>query len=107
MLQVAMLNGCGANDQPTISNRIGHARVFFRAGKQGRGAHRGSGFAKRNFVRIDDSKPQKTEVAHGTRRRAEIERITRPYQNHAQTVEFSREGQEALFYDTCAMRKRP
>jgi hypothetical protein len=40
---------------------------------------------------------KESKVAHGASRRANIKRVARSHQNHAQTIEFIRSRQECLF----------
>ncbi len=99
MLQLPVTHRRGPNYQRAIRYRIGHAPVFFSACQQRGSAHGGARLAKSHIIRIDHAQMEKAKVAHGTGRRAYIERVARRHQHHAQMLEFSPGRQEGLFYD--------
>ena len=96
VLQIAVLDRGGSDDQCTIGDSFSQASAFLGAGQQGRSTHSGTGFAKRQFVRIDHAEPQESEVAHGARGGTDIEWIARCYQHHAQAIEFNWTGTRGL-----------
>ena len=93
-----MSRGRGSYHQRTVSHGFRNALIFFCVGQQCRRAHGGPGFAKRRFIRIDHAQVKKTQVAHGPRRRTNIERIACRNQYNAQAVEFGSGRQDWLFY---------
>jgi hypothetical protein len=104
MLQFAVAHRCGSHHERAIGNSRGHCFKLFGAGKQFRCAHRGTRFAKSRVVGIHDAQASKTEVAHGARGSAHIERVARRHQDNAQTIEIDRSSQASSFYAT---RTRP
>ena len=71
--------------------------MFFGAGEQFRSANGGTRFTERYFIRVHDAQSQKPKIAHGARGRAQVERVARSYQDHAQPVEFIGKEQECYF----------
>ena len=63
-----------------------HTRVLFGVFQDRRSADRRTCFAKSQRVRIDDAKPQESEVAHRARRRTEVQRIARADENDTKIV---------------------
>ena len=59
-------------------------------------ADRRSRLAKGNFVAIDHAQAQETEVAHGARRRSDVEWIARGYQHNGDAVELPFGQQEGI-----------
>jgi hypothetical protein len=93
MLQVAMANGCGPDYERTVGNRFRHGFVLLGRRQHGGRAHGRAGPLKRNIVRIHHPQTPETEVAHSPGGGADVERIARVHQNHAQMIEFSRSRQ--------------
>ncbi len=89
MLQVAMANCCGSDNERAIRDRFGYGAVLFGAGQHGGGAHGGTGALKCHIVWIDYPQAVKTKVAHCPSGCADVERIARVHQDHAQMIEFS------------------
>jgi hypothetical protein len=67
--------------------------VFVGFGKKRRGADGGDSFAERLVVRRNDAQMQRGEIAHSTRRGADVQRIARAHQDHAQILQIGRVGE--------------
>ena len=86
MLQRAMADGSGADHQGAIRDGLGQ-----RADIRGRlqhvlRLHGGAGFAKRDVVRIHQPQFGESEIAHGARGGADVQRIARRHQDHAERI---------------------
>ena len=79
--------------QRAIGDRLGYALVLLRLLQQRGCADRGFCFAKCHFIGIHYAQAEKPKVAHGTSRSANIERIARRHQHHAQVVGLDLDGQ--------------
>ena len=90
-----MANGRGSNHQRAIRNRLTYRFKLFRAGEHRRCANRGTRAFKCHIVGIHHSQMLKSEVAHGTGSRANVEWIARVHQDNAQAIEFGRHRQAA------------
>ena len=77
MLQFAMPDGGGADHQRAVGNGVGHALVLLGVGQHLRRADGGARLAKSDLVGIHHPQVEKAEVAHGARRRTDVERIAR------------------------------
>jgi len=88
MLQVTVADGGSSNDQRTVRNRFGHGLVFFGGRQHGCGADGRTSIAKGHVVWIYHPQMLKSEVAHGSSGRADVERIARVHQDDAQMIEF-------------------
>ena len=97
MLEFTMTPGGGPNDKSAIGDSAGNRLMFLRVGEKFRRANSRTRFAKRQIIWIDHAQIAEAEIAHGARRRANIERIARGYQDHAQAVEFRWKRQDQLF----------
>src|SRR5580704_4513434 len=93
MLQVAMADGGGADNQRAIRNRFGYGFIFFSAGQDGCGADGRTGALKCHIVGIYHPQMANSEVAHCPRGRADVEGIARVHQDDAQMIEFGRNRQ--------------
>jgi hypothetical protein len=100
MLQFSVAHGRGSHHQRAIGNSSGDGVELFGACKQFRRANGGTRLAKSRVVGIHDAQASKTEVAHGARGSAHVERVARSYQYNAQAVEIGRSSQESSFYAT-------
>src|SRR5581483_7712460 len=89
----------GTNHKGAVGHSFGQARVLCGALQQRRCSHSRAGLAKRRFIGIHHTQMAKTKVAHSTRSRADVERVTRGDKHNAQTVMFTQCRQECLFYD--------
>ena len=92
MLELAMADGGGANDQRAVGDGIGDCLEFFRGGQQGGRADGRARLAKRGVEGVDESETLKAEVRHGARRRANVERIARGHQDDTEAVGFHGAG---------------
>ena len=102
MLQFTVPHRRGSHHQRAIRHRFGHRLELFRLREQFRSADGGARLAEARVVRIHDAQAAKTEVAHGARRSAHVERVARSDQHHAQAIEIGGSRQESLFYVTLA-----
>lgn len=93
MLQVTMADRSGSNHQRAIGNRFGDGFEFFGMGQHIRGAYGGASILKRHFVGIHHPQMEESKVAHCPGGRANVEGIARVYQDNAQMIEFSVNGQ--------------
>src|SRR5208283_3594880 len=96
MLQVAVSDRGGSDYKRAVGDRAGNSLILLGVGQHFRGADGGTSTLKRYIVRIYDPQMLKTKVAHCPSGCADIERIARIYQNHAQVIEFRRRGQAAF-----------
>ena len=86
LLQYAIAHGCRSHHQRAIGDGLGHGLVFLRAVEQVRGADRGASLAKPSREGIHQAQPVSAEIAHGTSRGANVQRIARAHQHHHETV---------------------
>lgn len=93
MLQVAMADGGGPDDERAIGNRFCQRFVLFSAGQDGCGAHGGTSALKCDIVGIHHAQMVKPEIAHCPGGRADVEGIARVHQDDAQMIEFGRNRQ--------------
>jgi hypothetical protein len=94
LAQFPITGSGGAHNQGAIRHGFCHAAILLRLRQQWRRAHSGTGFAERRFIRIHHSQAGKAQVAHGPRRRANVERIAGRNQHDADAVEFRISRQE-------------
>jgi hypothetical protein len=88
LLQYAVARRGCSDDQGAIGDGIGNRLVFFCLAEHVRGTHGGTGLAKARRVGIHEAQAINAEIAHRTRRGANIQRIARAYQHHDETVKF-------------------
>ncbi len=88
VLQGAVTHGRGADDERAIGHGFGDGGEFFRRGEDLGGADGRAGVAKGRGEGIDHAQASETEIAHGARGGANVERVARGYQNDAQAVGF-------------------
>jgi len=93
MLQVTMADRSGSNHQRAIGNRFGNGFEFFGLGQHIRGADGGASILKGHFVGIHHPQMKKSKIAHCPGGRANVQGIARVYQDNAQMIEFSGNGQ--------------
>jgi hypothetical protein len=93
VLQFAVADGGGADDEGAVRDGFGEGGEFFGGGEDGGSADGGAGFTKSQFVWIDHAEVEETEVAHGAGGGADVERIARVDEDDAQAVEFGTGGQ--------------
>ena len=86
MFQSAMPFRSSSDDQRTIGHGVGHSRKFAGILQNALRLHRRFRFAKRDFVRIDQSEFEESKVAHGARSRADVQRIARRRKHHSQRI---------------------
>lgn len=97
VLQFAIVDRRGADDERTVRNRIRDGPVLLRIFQQRRRTNRRPRFAKRNLVGVDYTQMQETKIAHRASGRTQVERISRGDQNNTQAVEFRSRGQRPYF----------
>ena len=97
MLQFTMTPSGGPNDKSAIGDCAGDCPMLLRVGEKFRRAYGGTRFAKRQVIRIDHAQIAEAEIAHGASGSANVERIARGHQDHAQAVEFRWKRQDQLF----------
>ena len=96
MVQFAISNRGGAHHQSAIRNRCGQSVILLRITHHFGRAHRRNRFAKGYFVRIDNPQLREPKVAQRTGGSADIEGVTRGYQNDAQVFEIAWRGQATI-----------
>ena len=86
VLQLAVAYAGGAHHQAAIGDGFGEAGEFLGLLQQRGGAHGGAGFAEGHIVWIDHAQAREAEVGHGAGGGADVERVARRNQYHAQIV---------------------
>ena len=76
----------GSHHQAAIGDGLGQRRELFGLAQDLVGMYRRARLLKRDVIGIHQPQPRESEVAHGSGRRADIERIPRSYQNDPQVV---------------------
>ena len=107
MVQFPVPHRRSADDERTISDGFGHARVLFRVGEQLGSTDGGAGRAKCGVVGIHDAQIGETEIAHSASSGADVKRVARGHQDDAQTVKFRQDGQGDLFYRRVRVDRHP
>jgi len=82
-----MSDGGGSDDERTIGDRFSDRCVAFGLGQHIRSSDRGTSTFKSHGVWIYRSQIAESEVAHGPRRGADVERIAGIDKDYAQAVE--------------------
>ncbi len=100
MLQFPPRGCCCAHDQRAVRHRFCDTAELLRIGQQRGCADSGACFAKGRLIGINDAQMQKTEIAHGPRRSADIERIAGGDKDYTQMIEWISLGHKALSYRT-------
>src|SRR5579872_6068235 len=93
VLEIAMSDGGGADDQRAIGNGLSDGFKFFGVEEHGGGAHGGAGALESDFVRVNHAQAGESEIAHGAGCGANVERVADVHKNDAQIVEFRGDGQ--------------
>jgi hypothetical protein len=75
-----------ADYQAAIGDGLADTGELLGCGQQGRGSNRGAGLAERNVIGVHHAQPREAEVGHGAGSRADIQRVSRGHQHHAQIV---------------------
>jgi hypothetical protein len=88
VLQLALADGGGANDEAAVRDGFSHTLELLGAGEEGRGSDGGTCFAEGQVVGGYDAKVEEAEVAHGAGGGADIERVARGDEDDTQAVEF-------------------
>ena len=88
VLQLPKSHGSCSHHKGAIPDGFSDGLEFFGFGEQRRGADRRTGLAKRQFVGVHDAKMEKTEIAHGARGGADVERVARGDKDDPQPVGF-------------------
>jgi hypothetical protein len=86
LLQHTMAHRGRAHHQSAVGNGLGNGLKLFRLLQQVRGTHGGASLAKSFRKRIHQAQPVRAEVAHGSRRSANVQRITRAHQHDHEAV---------------------
>ena len=86
MLQGARSAGGGADDESAIGHGLGDRRELARGLEHMQGFYGGAGFPERDVIGIHQPHLGKAEIAHGSRGRADVQRIARIDQNYFQRV---------------------
>jgi len=100
MLQFTVAHRRGSHHQRAIGNSSSDSVELFGVCEQLRSTDGGTRLAKSRVVRIHHAQAAETEVAHGARSSAHVERVARRHQHHAQAIEIGRGRQESSFYAT-------
>jgi len=93
VLQVAMADRGGSNDEGAIGDGFGDGCEFPGIRQNVRRSDCGAGIFKSDFIGIHDPQMEKAEVAHGAGSCSDIEGIARVYQDDAKLIEFEGSGQ--------------
>jgi hypothetical protein len=93
MLQFAVAYRSGADNEGAVRDSFSDGLKFFGAREEGGGSDGGARFTKCQFVGMHHAKVEAAEVAHGTCRGADIERIARIDEDDAQVIELGAGGQ--------------
>src|SRR5580765_3523066 len=96
MLQLAMADRRGADDQTAVANGTLQGTEFFGLRQKLCGAHGGNSFAKGLFERSDQAHVQDAEVVHRARRGADVEWITGTDENNPKVPEIGGIAQSAI-----------
>ena len=96
VLQFAMAERCGSDHEAAIGDRLGQRREFFGIAQDLVRVHRGTSLLKRDVIRVHQPQSREAEVAHGSRCRADVERVARGDQDDPQVVV------KATARDTCS-----
>jgi hypothetical protein len=88
VLQLALADGRGSDNESAIFNGFGHGLELFGTGKQRRGSDGGTRLAKSQFIGIHDAKMEKAKVAQGAGGGTNVERIARRDKNNPQAIGF-------------------
>lgn len=83
---LAMRQGSCAQDEGAFAHRFGEGLKFFRLMQQFGGPDGGARFAPVRFVRRNHTEPPETEIGHGSRDRADVERVSRRDENHIDAI---------------------
>ncbi len=86
MMQFAFAHRGGADHQAAVGDGFGHAAEDLRIQQHLRGANGGARTEVGGFPRSNQPKIPEAEVAHRTRRRADVQRIARAHQHDAQLI---------------------
>src|SRR5260370_39121818 len=86
MLQFTMPERCGAHYQSAVGNRVGECLEFLGVPKNFLSVHGGTRFLIGNIVWIDESQVLEAEVGHGSRGRADVQRVSAANQNRSPIV---------------------
>lgn len=100
MLQTARADGRRSDYEGAIRDGVSDGREFLGILEQSCGPYGGPSIAKGNVVGIDHSQITRTEVSHGARHRANIQRIAGAHEDYNQLVEFRQEQQAFNFTTT-------
>jgi len=96
----------GSDHERAIGDGFCDGFEFFRLSKQGGGAYGGAGILKRDIVRIHHPQMKKSKVTHCPGGSANIERIARVHEDHAQMIEFSGNRQAGNILRQPAVQRR-
>lgn len=86
VVQLALADGGGSDNQCAVLNSFGHGPEFFGASEQRIGANGRTCLAKSQLVRVYDPKMEETKVAHSAGGGADVEWVSRCDKNKAQAV---------------------
>ena len=93
VLQVAMADGRGSDDEGAIGNGFRHGGEFPGIDENVGGTDGGPSVFEGHFVRIHHPQVEESEVAHGAGGGADVERIARVDEDDAKIIEFGGSGQ--------------
>src|SRR5712692_1090431 len=88
-----------AHNQRTVRDGFRDTLELLRSCQQRRGPHGSPRFAKCQFEGLYHAQMRESEIAHRARRGADVERVPRVDQHHAQPFEFVLLGQFTLIYN--------
>src|SRR5215471_558610 len=92
MAEFPMSDRGRADDQRTIRDGVGNGAILLRLGQQVCSSHRRTCLTKGRFPRAHDAQVADTEIAHGARRGAQIQRIPRSYHYYTKAIEVCLHG---------------
>ena len=101
VLEIAMSDGGGPYNQRAIGHGVGDGFELFGASEEVGRPDGGTRPLESDVVRIDYAEVLKSEIAHGTGGRSDIERIARVHQDDAQMIEFGGNGQTVFILRQC------
>jgi hypothetical protein len=84
MLQISRIGDGGSYHQFAIRHRLGHSVVLLRLCQEIGGSDRRPRLSKSPLIRIHHAQWRNTEIAHGSGRRAYVQRISGCNQHHPQ-----------------------
>ena len=86
VLQLSMADDGGTDDECAVRNGFGDGRENFCIGEHGGCADGRARLAECRIIWVHQAQVMKAEVAHGTRGRPDVQRVSCRYQNYGEAV---------------------